>query len=76
MIKLAEIQSAIMQLPPQDRAELRDWMLEKVPFEFDPAVEEAWDKEAKRRLDELDSGKVKAIPADEVFARARKILGK
>ncbi len=75
MTRLAEIQSAIMQLPPEDRAELRDWVLDKIPFEFDAAVEEDWAEETKRRLEDLDSGRVKGVPAEHVFARARKILG-
>ena len=34
-------------------------------------VERAWLKEAQRRSQELDTGAVEAIPADEVFAKAR-----
>ncbi len=37
-------------------------------------IEKAWDKEVSRRLEEIDSGKVKAIPAEEVFARIQKRL--
>jgi putative addiction module component (TIGR02574 family) len=76
MTKLVEIQSAIMQLPPEVRAELRDWMLDNVPFKFDSSVEEAWADETKRRLDDLDSGRTRAVSSEDVFARARKILGK
>lgn len=28
----------------------------------------SWVEEAERRLDEIESGKVQAVPADEVFA--------
>ena len=34
-------------------------------------IETAWDAEIARRLEEIDSGKVKGIPAEEVFARLR-----
>ena len=34
-------------------------------------IEAAWDAEIARRLEDIDSGKVKGIPAEEVFARLR-----
>lgn len=38
----------------------------------DPAgVEHAWEEEIRRRIDEYRSGAVKAVPASEVFAKAR-----
>ncbi len=41
----------------------------------DPVVDEAWGREIDRRLAELESGTVKGIPAEEVMARARKLVG-
>lgn len=35
---------------------------------FDVTVQAAWDSEAKRRLDEIQSGKAELIPGEEVFA--------
>ena len=40
-----------------------------------PEYAAQWVQEAERRLDELNSGKVRAVPGDEVMARARKIVG-
>ena len=37
-------------------------------------IESGWLEEAKRRASELDNGVVKAVPADEVMARARALL--
>jgi hypothetical protein len=37
--------------------------------------EAAWAETAERRAEELRSGKVKGIPADEVFSKARRQLG-
>lgn len=42
----------------------------------EPEVEKAWAVEAKRRLEEFRSGKVKAVPAEEVFARIRQRLAR
>jgi len=38
-------------------------------------VKKAWDKEIVRRVEEIDSGKVKTIPAEEVFAKLRAKYG-
>ena len=62
-----EIISEIKRLPPAQR--------EKV-FRFaeklrDAQIKQAWDKEIARRLEEIDSGKVKLIPAEKVFAKLR-----
>ena len=40
----------------------------------DAQIEKAWDEEVSRRLQDIDSGKVKAVPAEEVFARVRRRL--
>jgi putative addiction module component (TIGR02574 family) len=43
---------------------------------FEPANEEAWAAEVERRIEELDSGKVKSMPAEEVFAELRQRYGR
>ena len=35
----------------------------------------AWGDEAMRRLEEMESGKVKGIPGEQVMAEIRKIVG-
>jgi putative addiction module component (TIGR02574 family) len=63
-----------LTLSPEQRGELigqliRD--LDAVYSEPQGDVDAYWDKEIARRLDEIDSGKVKGIPAEEVFERLR-----
>jgi putative addiction module component (TIGR02574 family) len=64
-----EILEEALQLPPDEV----DWLVEslqiKEKVEPDLEVEAAWDAEIKRRLDEIDSGAVKMIPAEQVHAR-------
>lgn len=43
--------------------------------DIDPKIEEAWRIEARRRIEEIESGKVQPIPLEESLARARKIAG-
>lgn len=42
----------------------------------DLEVDQKWVKVAKRRLEELRSGRVKGIPGDKVFAEVRERFGK
>ena len=61
-----------LQLPDSERAELAAWLIESLDPDVDRLVDEAWDAEIKRRIDELDSGKVTAVPWPEA---RRMILG-
>jgi putative addiction module component (TIGR02574 family) len=44
--------------------------------EIEPEIESAWKQETRRRLAELESGKVEAIPGEVVSSRIRKIVGR
>ena len=60
-------------LDPKDRERLVDELLESLN---EPAANElnaAWESEIERRLAEYDRGDVKAVDAEEVFAKARRI---
>ena len=50
-----------------------DWLIESLLIRENHApeaeIETAWDGEIKRRLDEIDSGVVRMIPAEQVHAR-------
>lgn len=78
MSTAAEIEAAFEKLSPEEQREFAAWFDERrlSLTDFDPKVEEAWADEVQRRVAELDSGRVQGIPAEQVFARARKILGR
>jgi len=61
-------------LPAEDRARLAEDLLSSLQEDADPAVEAAWDIEIRRRLDEVEAGTAKLIPAEEVFAEVRRML--
>ena len=69
-----EIESEALQLPPKERARLAQRLLASLDTESDRDAEQVWLQEAERRLDELESGKVTGIPAEQVFKRARSTL--
>ena len=60
------ILDAALKLDPQQREEL----IEELSASLDATnLGEYWEAEIKRRIDDVDSGRVKTVPADEVFAR-------
>ena len=61
-----------LHLPDSERAELAALLIESLDPDVDREVDEAWDAEIKRRIDELDNGAVTAVPWPEA---RRMILG-
>lgn len=66
-----EIEADIRALAAADRDRLFRDLVAELDSPPDKCVEEAWIEEAQRRYDELRSGAVRAIPADEVIRKAR-----
>ena len=66
--------------------EARGWPAEKVGelvgrltedlHASDLETEAVWKQEIDRRIEEIQSGKVKGIPGEEVSARIRKMIGR
>lgn len=66
----------VLSLPCEDRIYLVDRLLESLNAPSREEIDRLWAEEAERRIDELDSGKVEAIPGEQVFAEIRGRLGK
>jgi hypothetical protein len=61
---------------PEDAvADLVDRILRAKYGEADPPVDKAWHDETRRRIADMESGKVQGIPLEETLAKARKITG-
>ena len=58
-----------LALDEKDRASMAGVLIESLHGEVDPDAEEAWDAEIRRRVEELESGKVETIPWSEVRQR-------
>ncbi|MBK8304380.1 MAG: addiction module protein [Pyrinomonadaceae bacterium] len=70
-----EIMDVVDSLPIDMKLEIIDHLLESItPRRKD--VEEAWEEEVERRIDEVESGKVKLIPLEEVRERMMKRYSK
>jgi len=64
-----EILKEALALPPEARAALADYLWDSLDPEVDPDVEESWRQEIRRRLIDLNSEAVAAIPWAEARAR-------
>ncbi len=53
-----------------------DKLLESLNAPSSEENDRLWAAEAERRIDEIEAGTVKLIPADDVFAEARKKIGR
>lgn len=69
-----KIESEALKLSPKQRARIAERLLSSLDDETELDSESAWVEEAERRLDELLTGKVKGIPAEQVFKKARSPL--
>lgn len=64
----AEILEEARQLPPGEVNWLIENLLQRSDARSEAEIEAAWDREIKRRMDEIDSGAVKLIPGEQVRA--------
>ena len=70
-----EIEREIRSLRPKEKVALLRALIAGLDDEkVDEDVERAWLEEAQRRRRELEEGLVEAVPAEEVFQRARSRL--
>jgi putative addiction module component (TIGR02574 family) len=67
MTKAADtLYQAALQLPEHDRAELAAKLIDSIDPTTDTDWAEAWDAEIAKRIIELEAGKTKTIPWDQV----------
>ncbi|MBU1055066.1 MAG: addiction module protein [Proteobacteria bacterium] len=73
MAELADkIYKQALDLPIDDRLTLIDKLLISTNLPTQNDIDQAWSKEVERRCQELDSGKAKLIPGEEVFEKIKK----
>ena len=67
--QLEIVEAQALKLSPEERAQLADRLITSL-FE-DYEIEGAWAVEVERRIEEIESGRAKLIPAADSIARAR-----
>ena len=73
---LAAIQQEIRALSAPEKEALLRLLWEELDGPSDPDVETAWLEEVRRRGQEIDSGQVELVPADQVFRKLGATLKK
>ena len=70
-----EIFSAALSLPPGSRAMLADHLLQSLDAQYQEEIDASWGAEAEKRLEEIETGEVKTIPAEQVLQKLRSRRG-
>lgn len=70
--RVKKLSDEIRKLSPEEQADLMHELLGLTSARRDSRIEKAWAKEALGRWENYKRGRVKTIPADEVFAKVGK----
>jgi putative addiction module component (TIGR02574 family) len=68
----SKLKAELLNLASEDRAELAYILIRSLEEEPDTGVQAAWEAELERRWQEMESGNVAGVPAEEAFAELRK----
>jgi putative addiction module component (TIGR02574 family) len=72
---VAHILEEVSRLSPTERAELADRLVSNLAEDAAPDVVAAQLEEVRRRVSEIDSGKVVLVPGEQAFAQIRGLIG-
>ncbi len=67
----AQLLSTLLALPPEDRELIAHRLLESLGDGPDVEEDAAFLATLNRRIEEIETGKVQGVPAEEVFRRLR-----
>ena len=62
----AELLKKALTLPDEERAALAGSLIESLDHAADESAEAAWNQEIARRIENLDSGKAKVVPWEDI----------
>ena len=65
-----------MQLPVASRILLAEKLVESLDSEEPDEIQRLWIAEAIQRRDEIRSGKVQAVPGEQVLDEVRRLVGR
>ena len=71
---VSDLLKKALELPVEARAALASSLIESLDGTVDASAEEEWNKEIARRIEELDSGKVRTVPWAEARRQISAIL--
>ena len=65
-----------LSLPADVRLSLVEKLLTSLNLPIDEEIDRLWAEEAERRVSQIEEGKIKLVPGEEVFTRIRAKHGK
>jgi putative addiction module component (TIGR02574 family) len=65
-----------LSLPADIRLSLVEKLLTSLNLPIHEEIDRLWAEEAERRVSQIEEGKIKMVPGEEVFARIRAKHGK
>jgi putative addiction module component (TIGR02574 family) len=69
-----QILQSALTLPADDRVEIAESLLQSLDEDTAAEIEASWTEEIRRRIESIDKGEAKMIPADEVMREMRERL--
>ena len=66
-----QITAAALALAPEEKAKLAEQLLGSLDGPDQKEIDAAWAEEAERRIDALDRGEERTVPAEEALRTAR-----
>ena len=69
--KTQQVLRDALSLPPKARADIAGTLLQSLDVDDEPDLEAAWALEIERRLRDVEAGRAKLIPWDQVRRRLR-----
>jgi hypothetical protein len=71
-----QVAEEALALPSEARALLADRLVQSLDPAEDGLVRQLWVEEARRRRDDVRSGRVQTIPSDEALAQVKRAVAK
>ncbi|HBA65658.1 MAG TPA: addiction module component CHP02574 family protein [Methylococcaceae bacterium] len=76
MLTVEQIAEEALALPSEARALLADRLVESLDPAEDGYIQQLWSTEARRRRDDVRTGRVQTIPGDEALERVRRAFAR
>ncbi|MFP5304208.1 MAG: addiction module protein [Gammaproteobacteria bacterium] len=73
-MRTAKIERELLRMPAPKRARVAQKLLISLENLSEAELDQLWLDEAERRAADIDSGKVKLVPGEEVARKARALL--
>jgi len=68
------IEQSVLRLPKPDRAHLVHLLLDSLDDLSETDIQELWSNEARRRADEIDTGKVNLVSGENLEQQVRTLF--